>query len=1141
MKWGRGDVETSIDALQPSLQDEPTPAIDGDGDAAATEEPATVSVEEVAVPEPLVENKVEEEVLEVVNVEETTLEEVPAPVTVAPPPPVDDAAVIEDVVEPAIAQQEQDQPDLAHLTTTTPAPNTNKPEPSIKRKASHYSPPVAKAIKVVKRSELKRQLNEQRATAPVTTTTTTTNNNSVPALSGPALPSKRSSNPSGNGTKPSRGSRLISMAHDKAPLAIVSMALAPPTKTPRAAFGLDEAIITPPARSQQQQQPQAEGEEENEQPENNTNCVEQAQGGDEHVAAATGTTVETPVEETETQVDEEKASPVDESAAEEVVDEEEEPAAPAAAIATAAAVEGAAAVQPTSGVSGSPLSLALWNEPSEPAEESTEKATEPKESLANTDMDVVVRVALGAAMAEVAIGAGGNGGDVEKENEDEAVAMEIDHVDAPAPVEEATPLPETEEIVQEEEALPPAPVATAAQIADEVEVVDEEQVEDAVEEEEQIEDEEEAKDAAVLIDGGQGNQFTPLPRLLPRWGISSGGDSAATSPSSFCSLLPAGLSGGRNPVYKISKPGATAPAAANSPSVALRSHKSNSGKDDDNDDMNDGAASTYPHDGEGTGRRVRFFGVEEISKEEEENVDQQELLLLAQQQQQDGDGEQREVVCRPSMRPLPPPVCRPSSANGRTHLTGAQPRFGIGAFVRIPATTTTSNNTNNNAAAVQQSSEDASPPDAAPASAPTVENGGASPSVAAASATVVGNDDTSPPANILQISIEQETATPLIITRRLQHSGTLLRRAAALLPPLPAGESVPQLLREAFLNARLAEHWCRGEAWARLDLSGIELVRDGDREAHLNAVIATLTGQRGDSAVQTALDQLQIEWEHLKCFRQKYVSSPTEKGTVATTAAPKSILKHASGVSPLAAIAGGGGGSGGGANDHTPPLDRNLPGFEDILAAEVVPGSTSPRDWAIGALGAIAAGNHTGQLTPGIMVRSRGIKMLASLHHQAAAATAAAAAVGSNGAPQEGANDPGTGQTTDAVGGGAVATRAATAAAAAAAAAEEQQRQGQSNNAQQQQPAAVIVAGERRRRSSNGTRRGGSRGHRLLQALQNAAGPAVGSGGGVAGNVHGAPSTAAAAAARLIVDSSTAGGDGGDFMTGPMATSFVVG
>lgn len=41
--------------------------------------------------------------------------------------------------------------------------------------------------------------------------------------------------------------------------------------------------------------------------------------------------------------------------------------------------------------------------------------------------------------------------------------------------------------------------------------------------------------------------------------------------------------------------------------------------------------------------------------------------------------------------------------------------------------------------------------------------------------------------------------------------------------PAPLQQRSLHELREAFMNARLADSWDRGEGWARLDLAGVEL------------------------------------------------------------------------------------------------------------------------------------------------------------------------------------------------------------------------------------------------------------------------------------------------------------------------------
>ena len=46
-------------------------------------------------------------------------------------------------------------------------------------------------------------------------------------------------------------------------------------------------------------------------------------------------------------------------------------------------------------------------------------------------------------------------------------------------------------------------------------------------------------------------------------------------------------------------------------------------------------------------------------------------------------------------------------------------------------------------------------------------------------------------------------------------------------------ELLVQEVREAFLNARLADHAARGEAWARLDIAGCELAPGGGHASAL--------------------------------------------------------------------------------------------------------------------------------------------------------------------------------------------------------------------------------------------------------------------------------------------------------------------
>lgn len=441
--------------------------------------------------------------------------------------------------------------------------------------------------------------------------------------------------------------------------------------------------------------------------------------------------------------------------------------------------------------------------------------------------------------------------------------------------------------------------------------------------------------------------------------------------------------------------------------------------------------------GEDTGRRVRFMGLEKEQEDEEAAA---------------AEVDANDAGKQPQTRQVP---TRAHLAR-RARMSGPKPRFGPGAFVRKGAA----------------SANTAAPPGGLFSPLTDEDADGGDAGDAGVPQTSANCDQQGSP--LIRIPRTLQGGAPGMGPR--QHL-----RDPALLSPVPgSAPAVPQMLREAFLNARLAERWRRGDAWARLDLSGIELDREGSgREAELAAVVATLTGRQGEAVVAAQLAALEPEWDHLCGVRQRYVSSPGGDG--GAHAAPKSILKRASGVSPLS-----------GAGERTPPVgsapggaataDANLPGFEEILAAEIVPGSLSPRDLAfatgLGLQQAGGPGTRTAglELTPGIATRSRGIKMLASL----------------NGNPGGGNHTPPTGQTDGA--------RAAAVPDPAAALQQAQQ------------------LGERRARSE-GSRRGGSRGHRLLQALQQAAGPAP---------------TTAAAAARLIVDAA-----GGDLVTGPMATSFV--
>ena len=618
-------------------------------------------------------------------------------------------------------------------------------------------------------------------------------------------------------------------------------------------------------------------------------------------------------------------------------------------------------------------------------------------------------------------------------------------------------------------------------------------------------------------------QFTPMPRLFSRLERDGDGegDSAATSPSSSCSILPAGLSGRRKVLQSTTSPrrhhrghemmikeeemdgddGAMSfPSTLTPPSLlAVRGTIQNGAL---------AAAAAAAAAEEEAGRRVRFVGVaEEIEREENE--------------EEEGDAElgnhHKAAVANIITRPPPPPPFRNSNNNSNSssngngggstrsvtaHVNGCQPRFGIGAFVRFTGGSSGSGST------------------------ATVDGGNIG---------TTGNDAVTTSFDAPVDDSADLSAIPapaVVIARRLQNCGggavggggssALSRRACGhnsisiVTSPLqltsPAS-SIPQLLREAFLNARLAENWQRGEAWARLDLCGIELRQGSGPGSHLKTVIQTLTGQRGESAVHAALEQLHIEWEHLRCVRQRYVSSPTDNtanATLATAtvmAAPKSILKHSSAVSPLLVP-----------NpfeekllqERTPPSFAGGEDFDSILAAEVVPGSRSPQNQPWVDFAPILGGGGCGGFdsTPGIAAAAaaavttttRGIKMLASLHQNGTP-------VGGNGGGGEGASclaQQQQQQQSEAIAAGInLSTR-------------QHQSQPRHHHPQQQQQKGIINhaagngnGGDASRRPPVG--RGGTRGHRLLQALQNAAtGPAA-----------------------------TGGDVPGDLVAGPMATTFI--
>jgi len=104
-----------------------------------------------------------------------------------------------------------------------------------------------------------------------------------------------------------------------------------------------------------------------------------------------------------------------------------------------------------------------------------------------------------------------------------------------------------------------------------------------------------------------------------------------------------------------------------------------------------------------------------------------------------------------------------------------------------------------------------------------------------------------------------------------------------------AGEATPLArLREAVLNANLADEWRKGETWARLDIYGVELdPMVVDYSVAKTDAIQLLQKQEGCD-LHGYLDQIDTEWKHLKQIRQKYSS----EGQQLEPDAPKSILKR---------------------------------------------------------------------------------------------------------------------------------------------------------------------------------------------------------------------------------------------------------
>lgn len=213
---------------------------------------------------------------------------------------------------------------------------------------------------------------------------------------------------------------------------------------------------------------------------------------------------------------------------------------------------------------------------------------------------------------------------------------------------------------------------------------------------------------------------------------------------------------------------------------------------------------------------------------------------------------------------------------------------------------------------------------------------------------------------------QENRGSPVVIARRLHqttgsHKGRCTGRG-------PIGDEtidgVPQCLREAYLNAKLADCWRHGDSWARLNLSGVEICQDDDVDEVLRKVMTSVMNQRGELVLDMALKALQVEWEHLKGLRQRYVGSPAVDG------GPKSILRYGSKF-----------------NQQTPPLvshrtlDANEPADVDIVPNDMHL-NVSPPEWqqhsSMDELQPLNSNPVNGN-GPG-RTRSRGIKMIASIN-----------------------------------------------------------------------------------------------------------------------------------------------------------------
>lgn len=195
----------------------------------------------------------------------------------------------------------------------------------------------------------------------------------------------------------------------------------------------------------------------------------------------------------------------------------------------------------------------------------------------------------------------------------------------------------------------------------------------------------------------------------------------------------------------------------------------------------------------------------------------------------------------------------------------------------------------------------------------------------------------------------------VVIKRKLQQRPNLIRR---LRQSSSFGLQSDILdLRQAVLNARLADYHEAGETWARMDITGVELGVYGVQQAHnkLRTVLGSLgAATYGEIATTEFLRQLEREWDHLRAVRQKY--------TFPSSRQARGILKHRQAVA-------------------TPTCTSTIPTmseYHDLILAHIV---GTPLDGPHNTIPAAvrepiaAADVRPVDLTPGA-IPSRGIKML---------------------------------------------------------------------------------------------------------------------------------------------------------------------